>query len=314
MQLFSLDASLQGEDDMYGDYLMNDDFPQVSGAVPADGSGSCDPFELNLNRYPPQPVLYSKVSRSGSKYSWNISKSSNGQGEYVAEASSVSSVYLPSTSEPWHASYAFDHDVGTTDATSVWQKSSGSTDPHWLTLEMPDTISLAGYTLSSRKSCCASEFPKNWVLYCVHNSDKLELYDNQTNQVLGINQCKMYIPILSREYFLSPPPCKKFKIVMEGFSSLREWALYGSHAPTTTTTAATTTTVATTTGMSGEHVCYVRMYICRVCHECICVCFVRTYVRLFVFIATCDAWLKYRMLSIYLFIPLVLSYLDTLPC
>ena len=190
----------------------------------ASETGSCDPLKTtsSFNRYPPAPVDFSAVSRSGLQYTWTISNQTHGNGKYIAKASSV---YMLSSSNPWHASYAFDHNPHDDDSTTTWHKARDSTDPHWLTLEMPGATKLHSYTLSSRKGCCASQFPQKWSLYCA-DPDNSGLIDTRTGQTVGNNQCKIYQA--KSGGFASA--CKKYKIVIGEFSSLRELAFYGIDA------------------------------------------------------------------------------------
>lgn len=193
-----------------------------SSALPASDSGSCDENGLSalVNRYPPTTVDFSAVSRTGLKYEWTISDQTHGNGQYIVEASSVYNA-----GGLWHASYAFDHNPTDADLGTTWHKATNTDDPHWLMIELPEAMKLRYYTLSNRK-CCGAQFPQKWELTCVDDPGAPVTLDTRSGQVLGDNQCRIYPSQASGSASL----CKKLKITMEGFSSVREWALYADTA------------------------------------------------------------------------------------
>ena len=220
-----------------------------SNALTQDAKGSCDENGLAYlaKRYPPMGVSYSKVSRSGSKYTWTISGQEYGNGQYVAEASSVMNRGLVSE---WPASGAFDHRRGNSGSIfSVGVLFGGrtgwhtgwidqSSKPIWLRVELPEAIRLRYYTMSSRSDCCEDQFPEEWVLSCVDNPNLKVTLDSRSGQSIGVNQCIMYpAPDIS---------CRKFEFSLASSTALSEVALYEGARPTTITTTLTTTTTTTT--------------------------------------------------------------------
>ena len=185
-------------------------------------TASCDINGLSYlaKRYPPKGVQFSEVSRSGLTYTWSVAGQEYGNGQYVAQASSV---YKPGTAEEWPASAAFDHQKGASNKKSGWHVTSDGKSDSWLTLELPEPIRLDYYTISSRSDCdndCAKQqSPTSWDLFCVE--DPGFFLDTRTGQSFGANECRIY-PAKTR----NGTPCKTFK--WRGrFVSMSELALYG---------------------------------------------------------------------------------------